>query len=890
MSVVRIIGRALLVCLFVAGVFRTSTAAAAAEAPPFILLDAMPPEVVAEAPWVRPDRYQAFMLDRPALVDALRAAPLEDTAAGRNAPLFFALPMPDGSMRTFKVVESPIQEPALAAKFPDARTYMGQGIDEHGADTVRFSVTELGLHAQVLSPDGAVYIDPFSKGDTVFYTSHYKRDLSNPHQGEWRCDFESIRQNLGVPARESGGGTRETAVLVERRTYRLANACTGEYAAFFGGTQAQAHAAIVAAINRVTGVYETELGIRLTLVGNNNLIEYTNGATDPYTNNNGSTMLSQNQSNLTSVIGTANYDIGHVFSTGGGGVAGLGVVCVAANKAWGVTGLGSPTGDAFYIDYVAHEMGHQFGGNHNFNSPSGSCNGNRNSSTAYECGSASTIMGYAGICAPDNLQSHSDPVFGFISLSEIAAYTRSGGGGYGCAQKTTSTNNAPTCSAGGNFTVPCQTPFTLTAASAADADGNTLTYSWEERDLGPAATLAAADNGTSPIMRPLPPVTSSSRTFPRLSGILNGTNATTGEKLPSVARTMRFRLTVRDNVAGNGGFATSDMQLSVVNTGAAFQVTSPNTNVSWSGAQTVTWNVAGTTANGINCASVNILLSTDGGTTFPTVLLANAPNTGSATVTLPNTATTQARIKVAAAGNVFFDISNTNFTITSGPPATPTNIQATPSTICFGQSAQLSASSEAGTVVYWWTGSCGGTFVASGSPISVSPGATTTYYCSARRTSDNAVSSCGTVTVTVNALPAAPSGASSNRSGFCATDAGTITLTAAGGSGATLRWFSGACGGVVAGTGNNLVLPSPTVTTTYYARWENSCGNSSCVPVTVSVTPSSDYNGDTTVDDFDYFDFLNAFNANSPSADFNGDTTVDDFDLFDFLNAFAVNC
>jgi hypothetical protein len=450
----------------------------------------------------------------------------------------------------------------------------------------------------------------------------------------------------------------------QMRTYRLALAATGEYTAFYGGTVAGALAGMVTTMNRVNSIYERDLAVHMNLVANDNLLIYTDAATDPYTNRDGVAMLSQNQTNLTNIIGTGNYDIGHVFSTGGGGVAYLGVVCASTLKARGVTGLSAPVGDAFDVDYVAHEMGHQFGGNHTFNGSTSNCGGgNRNAGTAYEPGSGSTIMGYAGICGAEDLQPHSDDYFHAGNQAEMITFLTSGGGST-CGVVTSTGNTVPTASAGPDFTIPANTPFSLTAFSIDGYPNNpTLTYAWEEFDLG-AASPPNTDDGSRPIFRSFPPASSPTRTFPRLSSLVSNT-LPLGESLPTTNRAMTFRVTVRDNAAGGGATNSDDMVLSVTTAAGPFVVTAPNTAVTWprGTSQAVTWNVANTSAAPVSTASVKITLSTDGGLTYPTVLAASTPNNGSATITVPNVVTTMARVRVEAIGNVFFDISNVNFTI-----------------------------------------------------------------------------------------------------------------------------------------------------------------------------------------------------------------------------------
>jgi hypothetical protein len=638
---------------------------------------------------------------------ALGTAPLERTA-GTQA-LLLTLPLPDGTNATFRVQESPVMAPALAAQFPSIKTYVGVGVSDPSA-TLRLDLTPLGFHAQVLSPaTGAFYIDPASRADTQHYLSFWKRDMPG---NSFACDVtETTSKTTG--ARQGAPSTGQRAVGQQLRTYRLAVAATGEYTAFHsrnlpaGSTTAQqiaaSQAAIVVTINRVVGVYEKELAVRLELIAGNSQLVYADPTTDPYTNSNGSTMLGQNQTSLDALIGTANYDVGHVFSTASGGVAGLGVVCRAGQKARGTTGTSSPVGDAFDIDYVAHELGHQFGGSHTFDGNAGSCaGGNRSAAYAYEPGSGTTIMAYAGICtATNNTQANSDAYFHVASYDQILDYLST----TSCATVTAVANTPPTpiLPAGGKV-LPISTPFKLTAGGY-DSDGDGLTYCWEQFDraaTGRAPADAQVAGSTSPLFRSYYPTTNPTRYFPRLSDLVNNT-VTLGERLPTVSRPLNFRLTLRDRftaanaglgvVGGvNSGLAILPLSLSTTSAAGPFLVTSPNTAATLAGgsSQAITWDVAGTTANGVNCATVNIRLSTDGGLTYPTVLLANTPNDGTESVTLPSVATTTARIMVEAADNYFFDISDANFTITAPAVAcaAPTsvvvrNITATTASVSF---------------------------------------------------------------------------------------------------------------------------------------------------------------------------------------------------------------
>ncbi|MDB5236488.1 MAG: hypothetical protein JWR44_3481 [Hymenobacter sp.] len=635
---------------------------------------------------------QALTLDVAGMRAALATAPSE-TQSG-VAPLVLSLPLPNGTTGRFALRESSVMAPALAARFPGIKTYAGVGLDDASA-SARLDMTPQGFHAQVLTSGGnSFYIDPVSRTDSRHYLGFYNRDMNRAAAGPASvCGFEPTpaeqKATAVLRASQAGGSARVASSGPQLKTYRLALANTPEYAVTKGNTVAGVIAGEVTTVNRVVGVYEKELAVRMVLVPNNDQLVFLSGTgpqpPTPYTNNSGPAMLPQNQSNVDAIIGNGNYDIGHVVSTGGGGIAGLGVVCNSTRKAQGVTGLTNPVGDAFDIDYVAHEMGHQFRGNHPFNGNASNCaGGNRNPNTAWEPGSGTTIMAYAGICGTANdLQPHSDPIFHTGSYQEMRAFIDA----TTCGTLTATGNTAPVVTApASGKTLPISTPFKLTA-SATDAENDPLTYIWEEMDLGPtrAPNDAQVVGENVPLFRSFIPTTNTTRYFPQLPSLVNNTTVL-GEKLPTVSRTLKFRCTARDEHSGPAGVIggvnySSFVDLNVTSTAGPFVVSFPNTATSWTGgaAQTVTWNVAGTNVAPVSCALVNIRLSTDGGLTYPVLLAQNEANDGSAVVVAPSPATaqTQARIMVEAADNYFFDISNANFTIT--PPAVgPTITSFTP--------------------------------------------------------------------------------------------------------------------------------------------------------------------------------------------------------------------
>lgn len=700
---------------------------------------------------IKPSKYRTLSLDKSALVGFFKSVPAENNIGNRGLTPVLEIPMPAGGTMRFHIWESSVMDPKLAAQFPDIKTFTGQGIDDPTAN-IKLDVTPAGFHAMIISSlQGSVFIDPYAQGNTTSYICYNKIDFTKAGT----FNESPVVKFPGKVNRAASSSTILAGACIgtQLRTYRLALAANGEYTAFQGGTIPLAVAAQATTMNRVNGVYERELSIRMVLVANNNLLVYTDGTTDPYTNaNTNNEMLTENQSNIDLVIGSANYDIGHVFSTGGGGVAVLAGVCKTGQKAQGVTGTNAPVGDPFDIDYVAHEMGHQFGANHPFNSIIGACGGGNGSSTTNaEPGSGSTIMAYANICGSDDLQTKSDAQFHAVSLNEISANTLTGTGN-SCALVSVTGNTPPVVNAGFDYIIPKSTAFKLTG-SGSDANGDVLTYSWEQVDVGGPFGAWNSPSGNAPIFRSRVPVATPVRDFPSLSD-QSANTISRGELLPGYARTLHFRLTARDNRAGGGGICFDEAAVTVDGNSGPFFVTYPTAiGINWyvNEFKTVTWNPNGTAFAPVSCANVSIELSTDGGFTFPVVLLANTVNDGTEEIQVPNNITNKARIRVRAIGNVFYDISNANFSIQNSPLTEFAFSSPVPATACGANSIAVGLKTAGlngfnTAINLSATGSPGGTTVTF-STNPVTPGNTTIV-----TLNNTDVLAAGTYNVTINGV------------------------------------------------------------------------------------------------------------------------------------------
>lgn len=647
-------------------------------------------------PRMHPKRFLVYSLNTSYFRDLLFSLGTDPANAA-----IIELPMPDGSFKSFKAWQTPMMPASSEQKYPGIKTFTAEAVDAPTV-TAKLDFTLFGFHAMIFDGGNTAFIDPYSNDAAEgLYMCHYKRDEVRPIAERMQCEFRHSEETemAGEPIQLQRSGlpgiaAKRIAGGYTLRKYRLALSCSNQYASAVAGpipTKAQVLSAMTTSMNRVNGVYEREFSITMQFVANEDTLIFLTAAGDPFNldNMNATNLLDDNQQVCDARIGTANYDVGHVFTTGSGGLSNLGVVCDTFQKAMSTTGSANPIGDGFDIDYVAHEMGHEFGGNHSFNNNiDGSCWFNAVPDVAYEPGSGSTIMAYAGICGPDDIQPHSDDYFHAKNLLEIYDATIIG---TTCGTTVPVGNLPPALDHfTATYNIPYKTPFELMSPGAVDSVTSTTTYCWEQWNLGDFGSSLDNTYFNGPIFRTFNPVTSTVRVFPRIDSVLKGvlsyvtTENAKGEKAPDTTRDLLFKLTLRSFHWGTGCFLVPDdsIRIHAVSTGSGnnyegFKVTSPSTAVNWTGGtgHSVSWNVVGSNAAPVNCDSVNVYVSADGGYTWPW-WVGRFPNNGSANVTMPNIATTSAaRIKVKGNNNVFFNINGSDFTITFDPtlPVTDPN-------------------------------------------------------------------------------------------------------------------------------------------------------------------------------------------------------------------------
>jgi len=795
---------------------------------------------------IAPDHYSAVRVD----LGRARAQLSEAPRAGARSGLVFSVPTPTGGTERFTVKRTRTMEPKLAAAHPEIATYSGRSLENAGT-TIALDVTPMGMHAAVRGPQGqrAWYVDPaYDRPGTQVHLSYYGGAVPRAEDAFVEREAPEIRKVMRERRTRLAPGPEVT-----QKVYRLAFATDPSYATYFGTANVLAEK--VTLINRVNQIYNDDLAIKMVLIDETDDLNLDTEAKatgpngpcgshpcfDPPVGDTPGQLdfcdvgtLGRNRIVLGQIVGASNYDVGHIgLGVNGGGIAYLGVVGWDY-KGGGCTGLPEPKGDFFAIDYVAHELGHQYSGNHTFFA----CGGGNNGRTGIEPGSGSTVMAYAGICGPDDLQPHTDPYFSAATVDEVNAYTNnptlqvvevqtvslSGFGtgdtltlGFGSStvdipfadydadevetkvetltgedvtiadwgydpffdfpssppdpldfdasgfqvifssqpfpddpgtasfedfpalsvtgvgvtgfvgetaqggaaanggdEQVETGNRAPTVRAPANKTLPIQTPFTLKALGGNDADGDDLTYLWEQLDWGNSAIALTSNNKTrGPLFRvfgvaakvtdegalqsPAPGLNLAdgdpSRTFPDMAQILKGnTNARTGtcpkfqggaevpmrlvncysEFLPTKAYkgnpgqnspAIHFRVSVRDGVEDAGGLGRDQVNLRIARYAGPFLVTSlakgENTLRAGKGG-VIEWKVNGTQKLARN---VRILLSTDGGKTWGKTLTSSTPNDGKAKVRIPRVKTKQARIMIAANGNYFFDVNDKAFRI-----------------------------------------------------------------------------------------------------------------------------------------------------------------------------------------------------------------------------------
>jgi subtilisin-like proprotein convertase family protein len=614
-----------------------------------------------------PQKFETYQLDYAGVKAVLATAPMEFVGVSKVSKCVVSIPLGNGEMEDFAVWEIAMLDAEATAAFPDIRTYAGASTKDPRR-TVRLSTTVRGFRAMVIQPDYSVaFVEPYAWGQTDYYIAYDRADAVDNGLQHLRTGVKEDgtvwfgeSPELFTPTAEDRGAEVDP---LRMKIYRYCVATTGEFAQDHGTTKQEVFAAVTEYTNIVSAIFERDVALRLQLTAASFNVTFMDPVTDPYFGTMVTDWMGQNPDILNTYTNSLSHDIGHVYSRylegPAAGVAG-GIACLADKAEGCSSGNGNGDYGARFMAIIGQEVSHQMGAGHTWNRCNGG--GGREGIVAFEPGSGSTIMSYAGACGSDNVQGNTDLYYHAGSIAEIKNFYTIGGA---CGSYLQTTNHSPevTLAYQDNFTIPISTPFELNG-SATDVDGDPLTYCWEEVDAGPETPLGEPA-GNAAIFRTRPPVAVTNRYFPRLSTVIsNGADIT--EQLPTYSRDLTFRLTARDNLLNGGGVGSADVAFKAYDGAGPFKVSSPNlVTTIWRVGEysEVKWDVANTNVAPVNCQKVNIRLSTDGGQTYPITLASGVENDGSHYVLAPDLVGTTLRIRIDAVDNVFYDISNANFRI-----------------------------------------------------------------------------------------------------------------------------------------------------------------------------------------------------------------------------------
>ena len=623
---------------------------------------------------LEPKEYKVFNLNLELLKSKLNTSPKRNAKSKRSG-VIISFPNELGELHKYEVFEASIMDENLQNKYKEINSYIGYDVSNK-ANIVRFSLSSIGLHAFVLSVENKIRISPFSN-DILLYKV-FSNNNANPNEAIL-CEtedliIERVFNKTSIKKRNS------LLPNGEIRVFKLAVTATDEYSEYHldrlgvSSNSSKEYKkkkileVIAATVTGVNAVLERDLSIKLKLIDESENIIFLENDSDGLNNDDIYGLLNGNGSIVNSLVGLENYDIGHVFTkaTGfSGGLASVWSVCTE-DKSSGVSGLLKPFG-ADFEELVLHEIGHQFGARHTFNSDIDGCRNARSDGSAVEPGSGSTIMSYAGVCIPQQIQSTTDLYYHYNSIKQIWSYIS----GISCGMVEEIENTSPIIEPLNDYYVPILTPFELNA-QVSDNEGDEMTFNWEQINGENTIVPPVSSSTLGASFRSYPPSSDSNRFFPNKTIVNSGETSSQWEVLPSVPRTMNFGLSVRDNSIKGSQISIDELQVNFVENSAPFVVTSQNENIEWKTGEIhkIKWNVSNSNKEPINCEKVQILLSEDGGESFPIVLISETLNDGEAEITVPNISSEGVKIKVKSISNIFYSVNKGYIRVNPNPNLT----------------------------------------------------------------------------------------------------------------------------------------------------------------------------------------------------------------------------